>query len=344
VQVGEKAVTLAKLTEIWWIVSVEKTANGWDFGKIKSAEISKPISELRAKMSARDKHQPFVEINFTSSELTRLAKRVQGRTFKGIGEENSKNSKNGIILISFDGGCRGNPGPSGSAAVLKPPEGEPTIISRFIQSATNNEAEYQGAIIGLKKALEMGYKRAVLIGDSQLVINQLMGIWGVHKEHLSVLWNEAISLINQFESIQMWWIPRAENGEADAAANEVMDRNMGVTAIRKKAATLPVVEPSSALADQINRLIESGTQARFKEFINLKSGRDEFTALKFTVLKERLPIAVVESIDSAMPDTDQSTLAKVYRWYLRGLPVDLAIQKVKIDREVSEKIIAAKRR
>jgi ribonuclease HI len=171
-----------------------------------------------------------------------------------------------------------------------------------------------------------------------------MGIWRVHKEHLSILWNEAISLINQFESIQMWWIPRAENGEADAAANEVMDRNMGVTAIRKKAATLPVVEPSSALADQINRLIESGTQARFKEFINLKSGRDEFTALKFTVLKERLPIAVVESIDSAMPDTDQSTLAKVYRWYLRGLPVDLAIQKVKIDREVSEKIIAAKRR
>jgi ribonuclease HI len=256
-EVGEKAVTLAKLTEIWWIVSVEKTANGWDFGKIKSAEISKPISELRAKMSARDKHQPFVEINFTSSELTRLAKRVQGRTLKGTGEENSKNSKIGIILISFDGGCRGNPGPSGSAAVLKPPEGEPTIISRFIQSATNNEAEYQGAIIGLKKALEMGYKRAVLIGDSQLVINQLMGIWRVHKEHLLVLWNEAIFLINQFESVQMWWIPRAENSEADAAANEVMDQNMGVTAIRKKAATLPIVEPSSALADQINRLIES---------------------------------------------------------------------------------------
>ncbi len=340
-QVGEKAVALAKVTEIWWIVSVEKTANGWDFGKIKLAEISKPISELRAKMSARDKHQPFVEINFTSSELTRLAKLVQGRLLKGTGEENSKI---GRILISFDGGCRGNPGPSGSAAVLKPPEGEPTIISRFIQNATNNEAEYQGAIIGLKKALEMGYKDAVLIGDSQLVINQLMGIWKVHKEHLSVLWNEAISLINQFESIQMWWIPRAENSEADAAANEVMDQNMGVTAIRKKAATLPVIEPSSSLADQINRLIESGTQARFKEFINLKSGRDEFTALKFTVLKERLPIAVVESIDSAMPDTDQSTLAKVYRWYLRGLPVDLAIQKVKIDREVSEKIIAAKKR
>jgi ribonuclease HI len=227
VQVGEKAVALAKVTEIWWIVSVEKTANGWDFGKIKLAEISKPISELRAKMSARDKHQPFVEINFTSSELTRLAKLVQGRSLKGTGEENSKI---GRILISFDGGCRGNPGPSGSAAVLKPPEGEPTIISRFIQNATNNEAEYQGAIIGLKKSLEMGYKDAVLIGDSQLVINQLMGIWKVHKEHLSVLWNEAISLINQFESIQMWWIPRAENSEADAAANEVMDRNMGVTA------------------------------------------------------------------------------------------------------------------
>jgi len=59
VQVGEKAIILAKVTEIWWIVSVENTANGWDFGKIKSAEISKPISELRAKIFASDKHQPF---------------------------------------------------------------------------------------------------------------------------------------------------------------------------------------------------------------------------------------------------------------------------------------------
>ena len=62
----------------------------------------------------------------------------------------------------------------------------------------------------------------------------------------------------------MWWIPRAENSEADAAANEVMDQNMGITVIRKKAATLPIVEPSSTLTNQINRLIESGTQAGFK--------------------------------------------------------------------------------
>ncbi|NEO66534.1 MAG: hypothetical protein F6J98_41640, partial [Moorea sp. SIO4G2] len=42
---------------------------------------------------------------------------------------------------------------------------------------------------------------------------------------------------------------------------------------------------------------------------------------------------------SAMAEADESTLAKVYRWYLRGLPVDLAIRKVQVDLEVSEKII-----
>ncbi|NEN97829.1 MAG: ribonuclease HI family protein, partial [Moorea sp. SIO3I7] len=227
---------------------------------------------------------------------------------------------------------------------------------QFFPHATNNEAEYTGAILGLEKALEIGAGQVVLKGDSQLVINQLKGTWRVKTPHLRPLWTKAKSLLNQFDSVQLEWIPRAQNSEADAVANQAMDQRKGVSAVRKKATELSKVQPSlpkladqfselpkakpvPKLANQISELIALGKNAKFKDFLKLKSGRDEFTSKRFPTLKEMVPSPVQDAIASAMADADESTLARVYRWYLRGLPVDLAIRKVQVDLEVSENII-----
>jgi ribonuclease HI len=51
---------------------------------------------------------------------------------------------------------------------------------------TNNEAEYTGLVIGLKAALEGGYKRLVINGDSTLVVKQMQGIWQCKAGNLMV--------------------------------------------------------------------------------------------------------------------------------------------------------------
>lgn len=41
------------------------------------------------------------------------------------------------------------------------------------ENSTNNEAEYSGLILGLKAAVELGLKKLIVKGDSQLVIQQV---------------------------------------------------------------------------------------------------------------------------------------------------------------------------
>jgi len=90
-----------------------------------------------------------------------------------------------MLNIYFDGGCYlSNPGAAAGAAVLIPPTGERIIASKFLESATNNVAEYTGLIAGLEKALELDFRQVHVFGDSQLVVNQVNGIYRVNHSHL----------------------------------------------------------------------------------------------------------------------------------------------------------------
>src|SRR5580704_9125879 len=56
------------------------------------------------------------------------------------------------IILEFDGGSRGNPGPAGIGVVLRAQDGTPLVtLGRFIGRATNNVAEYQGLITALQE-------------------------------------------------------------------------------------------------------------------------------------------------------------------------------------------------
>jgi ribonuclease HI len=240
------------------------------------------------------------------------------------------------LIISFDGGSRGNPGPAAAGAVLALPTNESVTMSRFLPRATNNEAEYMGAIIGLEKALELGATNIILQGDSQLVINQLEGVWEVNAGHLLNYFGDAKRLLRQFKTARLQWIPRQENKLADAACNAAMDEATGVKAEREKLAVLPSVTPVEKLAKPIERLIRLDKKAGFKDFMKLKSGSDTFSKVKLPKLAEEIPEVVKEAIVSVWADIDEATLAKVYRWYLRGLPAHLAVRKVRVDLEIAQ--------
>lgn len=129
------------------------------------------------------------------------------------------------LIIEADGGSRGNPGPSGSGAVvIDSGTGEILAeISRFIGTATNNVAEYTALIAGLARAYELNAEAQVTVRmDSKLVIEQMSGLWKIKHPDMKQLAIQAHGIING-RSVEWQWIPREQNSRADALANRAMD-------------------------------------------------------------------------------------------------------------------------
>ncbi|GAA1508254.1 bifunctional RNase H/acid phosphatase [Sphaerisporangium rubeum] len=129
------------------------------------------------------------------------------------------------LVVEADGGSRGNPGPAGYGAVVKAADGE--ILAETADAigvATNNIAEYQGLIAGLRSALAVGGDGATVEVrmDSKLVIEQMAGRWKIKNERLRPLALEAGTLARRLR-VTWKWIPRERNRDADRLANEAMD-------------------------------------------------------------------------------------------------------------------------
>ena len=142
--------------------------------------------------------------------------------------KNSIKERNTLVQIfpefeyrmNFDGCSKGNPGLSGAGAVIYHKNREIWAEHIFVgTNATNNYAEYSGAILGLKKALDLDIKTLLVQGDSQLVINQINGDYDCKSQNLIELFEEAKRLTSQFDKIYFQHIVRNLNKRADALSN-----------------------------------------------------------------------------------------------------------------------------
>jgi ribonuclease HI len=128
------------------------------------------------------------------------------------------------FTLRTDGGARGNPGPAGIGFVLENADGEPVRRGgKYIGAATNNVAEYEALIWGLRTALDQGVRRLRVAADSELVVRQCTGVYKVKNEGLKPLHARACALLKRFDKTEVVHVRRAENEAADALANEAMD-------------------------------------------------------------------------------------------------------------------------
>jgi ribonuclease HI len=131
------------------------------------------------------------------------------------------------MRVYSDGAARGNPGPAGAGAVLTDGKGNVLArLGRYLGRQTNNVAEYQGLLIGLRRAQEMGAREIEVRADSQLMIRQLKGEYAVRNAALKPLHAEALRLLRSFGNFELEHIPRAENSLADEMSNRAIDEEM----------------------------------------------------------------------------------------------------------------------
>jgi broad specificity phosphatase PhoE/ribonuclease HI len=160
------------------------------------------------------------------------------------------------FVVEADGGSRGNPGPAGYGALVRDAETGRVLAERAasVGRATNNVAEYGGLVAGLQAALDLDPTASVEVRmDSKLVVEQMSGRWKVKHPDMQKLALQAQQIARQLGQVRYTWVPRAQNGAADALANSAMDgrpihRDAAAEAVVLEDDVQPTAEASSSPA------------------------------------------------------------------------------------------------
>ena len=84
--------------------------------------------------------------------------------------------------------------------------------------ATNNEAEYEALIAGLRLALNLGIEELQVYSDSMLVVSQLNSDYGSGESRMLKYLSHVLKLQEDFKKVEFWHIGRGSNAHADALA------------------------------------------------------------------------------------------------------------------------------
>ncbi|XP_057418257.1 uncharacterized protein LOC130712437 [Lotus japonicus] len=117
-------------------------------------------------------------------------------------------------VLSVDGSS--NLKGSGAGVVLEGPGG--VIIEQSLKfdfKASNNQAEYEAIIAGVRLAMEMNVRCIVIKTDSQLVANQIKGDYQAKDVQLAKYLVKVQELLKQMDKFQVNHVPREENTRAD---------------------------------------------------------------------------------------------------------------------------------
>ena len=91
-------------------------------------------------------------------------------------------------------------------------------------SVSNNIAEYEGLIAGLKAATALGVKCLTIKGDSELLINFSNKVYEPRDEHMEAYLAEVRRMEKQFWGLELQHVPRGTNQEADDIAKRASRR------------------------------------------------------------------------------------------------------------------------
>jgi ribonuclease HI len=114
----------------------------------------------------------------------------------------------------FDGSLKLDGG--GAGVLLISPRGEQLkYVLQILWAVSNNEAEYEVLLHGLRLAISLGIKRLLVYGDSLLVVQQVNKEWDCNKETMDAYVQEVCKLESKFSGLEVHHVLREHNVGAD---------------------------------------------------------------------------------------------------------------------------------
>src|SRR3974390_3863140 len=154
--------------------------------------------------------------------MTKPKHKLSGKLFEE--PEATSAHQEGAYTANIDGAARGNPGPAAYGVVVRRPDGTTQeSLGKYIGRHTNNVAEYYALIAALDYAAAQGIRRLRVYGDSQLIVNQIKGLYKVKHPDLRPRHERAKKQAATLDFFSIQYVPREQNQDADDLANAALD-------------------------------------------------------------------------------------------------------------------------
>lgn len=243
--------------------------------------------------------------------------------------------------MTFDGSCNPNPGGCmGMGWVVTLQDSSFSILG----NDRHEKSDYNNALFAEYLALKKGMLEYVrsdgqgplkILGDSQTVIYQMRGIYAVVDDEVRAVHEEIKSIIKEHElDIYFQWIPRAQNHKADKLSKTKHKISLVYPNDRTCIVDVGSMPISKNLRTKIAEMNSSRTPTSLM-FRKLHPGsKDLLSEICFHELKEMAGVHATNIVLREFPGTGRKSKhcqAEALRWMLRGLAVDLAIEKVRFD-------------
>src|ERR1700751_2210570 len=130
------------------------------------------------------------------------------------------------LVAYVDGGCLGNPGPSGIGVVIQGAGDGPVRIAKWIGHQDNNVAEYAALMEALQYALSLKAQKLHVYSDSEVVVRQMTGEYICRSPRLYSLHWTCRKLARSLK-FSISHVKREFNVEANRLAQSALKRRAG---------------------------------------------------------------------------------------------------------------------
>jgi ribonuclease HI len=127
------------------------------------------------------------------------------------------------LVAYVDGGCLGNPGPSGIGVVINGCASGPVRIAKWIGHQDNNVAEYAALMEALQYAVSRKARTLHVFSDSEVVVRQMTGEYQCRSPRLYSLHWTCQKLARSLK-FSISHVSREDNAEANGLAQSALRR------------------------------------------------------------------------------------------------------------------------
>nr|GEW79686.1 reverse transcriptase domain-containing protein [Tanacetum cinerariifolium] len=204
----------------------------------------------------------------------------------------------------------------------------------WVVMSSNNEAEYEALIAGLRIAARMGVKNVHLSVDSKLVANQVLGTYVAKEENMIKYLEKVKSLVNGFTNFSISQVPRSKNKKADALSKitstsfahlskQVLVEILKEKSIKEKEVTTVVEEDGPTWMTPIMEYLKEGTlPSDRKEARKLCIKARQYELLEGGPLQAVIPCPVVK-VRRTTPSRSNGLVERANRSLREGIKAHL---------------------